>query len=102
MSESGQDSLSDVREWSLQYLGVFGRPSRMSGSSEEALPNVRELSGGPPESLGGNLGSSGGQLAGAEMVGTHSRMSLRSGRPFVKFGRPTRRSGNGLDTPICP
>ena len=91
MSESGRVSLSDVREWSLQCLGVFGRPSRMSRSSGEALPDVWELSGGPPESLGGNPGSSGGQLAGPEMVGTHSRMSLRSGRPF-------RMSGSGWET----
>ena len=75
MSERGREALKDVREWSvgrLEWSGghpgcpgvvekpyrVVGSPSRMSGSGQEALPNVREWlealpdvwewSGGPP------------------------------------------------------
>ena len=39
------EALPDVREWSggpTGGLGVIGRPSLMSGSGWEALPNVRE------------------------------------------------------------
>ena len=83
MSESGpeiltnvQDALLDVREWSADPWGFAGfvrrpsrmtgsgqealpkcpgvirRPSRMSGSGQEALPNVREWSEGNPGCLG--------------------------------------------------
>ena len=30
-----------------RILGVIGMPSRMSGSDRDALPDVRQLSGGP-------------------------------------------------------
>ena len=39
-----REALSDVREWSGGHpgcLGVVGRPFRMSGSGQEALPDVR-------------------------------------------------------------
>ena len=42
---SGLESLLDVQEWSggfPGYLGVVKRPSRMSGSSREAHPEVQE------------------------------------------------------------
>ena len=72
MSESGRESLPDVREWSdgptgcpevikvafpnvrewsgglPGCLGVVGRTSQMSGSGREDLPDVREWSGSPP------------------------------------------------------
>ena len=68
MSGSSREALRNVREWSVAlqnvrewsgdppgYLGVvgrpsrmFGRPSRMSGSCREAIPDVRKMSGGPP------------------------------------------------------
>ena len=41
---SGQEALRDVREWSAGtrgWLGVVGRPSWMSVSGQESLPNVR-------------------------------------------------------------
>ena len=50
MSESGREAFPDVQEWSggpPECLGVFGRPSRMSGSVWEILPDVRVWSGGP-------------------------------------------------------
>ena len=75
MSGSGQTTLPDVREWSgdhprcpgvvgrtagcpgvvevpYGYSGVVGRPSRMSESGWNALPDVREWSGGPPKCPG--------------------------------------------------
>ena len=58
----------------------------MSGRGQKTHPVVRELSGGPARSLGGNAGSLGGQPAGPGMVGTHFRMSLKSGRPFRMTG----------------
>ena len=48
----GWESLSDIQEWSVGppgCLGMVGRPSLMSGSGREALPDVREFLGGPPE-----------------------------------------------------
>ena len=48
MSMSGREALKDVREWSggpRGCPGVIGRPSRLSGSDWDALPNVRESSG---------------------------------------------------------
>ena len=58
MSGSDREALPVVREWSGSHPGcpgLDGRPSRMSGSGEEALlggreaiPDVRELSGGLP------------------------------------------------------
>ena len=64
--------------------GVVGRPSRMSGSGREALPDVREWSGGPPGCLG--------------VVGRTSRMSgsSREVLPDVREwlgGPPGSRSG---------
>ena len=63
MSGSARESLSDVRKWLRGppgFSGVVVRPSRMSGSGREVLPdfrsgrealsNVREWSGGPPRS----------------------------------------------------
>ena len=55
MSRSGQDILSDVREWSGGHpgcLGVVGNHSRMSGSGREILLDVREWSGGSSGCLG--------------------------------------------------
>ena len=69
VSDSCQEAISDVREWSgdpsefpegpYEYLGVVGWPSCMSGSVREAVPdvrggreaitNVQDWSGGPPE-----------------------------------------------------
>ena len=53
MSRSGREAITDVREWSGRpqgfagvvrgppgYLGVVGRPSRISGSGRNALPEV--------------------------------------------------------------
>ena len=61
MSLCGWEALQDVLEWSgapPRYLGVVGRPFRMSvsggkpsrmfGSGQEALPDVPEWSGDPP------------------------------------------------------
>ena len=51
-------ALSDVWECSegppgtLGCPGVVGRPSQMSGSGRETLPDVREWSGGPLECPG--------------------------------------------------
>ena len=45
MSGSGRESLLDVRELSGvpdRCPRVVGRPSRMSGSGQKTLPNVRE------------------------------------------------------------
>ena len=102
MSGSGRENLPDVREWSgepVECPGVVERLFRMSGSCKEALPYVRKWSedppscpgvvGGPPECprLSGVFpGSSGGHLESLRMVGTPSRMSLRSGRPFWMSG----------------
>ena len=71
MSGSGQEAFSDFRDWSGGLRGdvagphgglevppgglggppggpgVVGKPSRMSGSGREALPDVRWWSGGP-------------------------------------------------------
>ena len=47
MSGNGQESLSDVREWSggpSGCLGGVGRPTQMSVSGREAHPDVREWS----------------------------------------------------------
>ena len=54
MSRSGPEALPDVREWSRfppGNPGVVGRPSRMSGSCQEALTDVRQLSGDTPRCL---------------------------------------------------
>ena len=48
MSGSFWESLSFVREWSGGHSGcpeVLGRPSRMSGSGRETIPDFRKLSG---------------------------------------------------------
>ena len=45
MSVSGQETLTNVREWSggpPECLGVVRRPSQMSGSGLEALLDVWE------------------------------------------------------------
>ena len=45
MSCSGREALEDVLEWlggPPGCPGVVGRPSRMSGSGREALPDVQE------------------------------------------------------------
>ena len=47
----GRDALSDVWEWSgcpLGFPGLVRRPSWMSGSVRESLPDVRVWSGGYP------------------------------------------------------
>ena len=51
MSGSCWEALSNVRELSggpLGYSGVVRRPSQMFESGREALPDVREWSGGHP------------------------------------------------------
>ena len=72
MTRSVREALLGVREWS----GVVGRPSRRCGIGQEAHPEVREWSGGPP--------------GGLRVVGRPSRRS-RSG------GRPSRKSGSGWE-----
>ena len=65
MSKSCREAFPNVREWSRGhwgFAGVVGRPSRMSGNSREALPDIWkrsggsgdmwEWSGGPPGCLG--------------------------------------------------
>ena len=50
MSGSIWESLPFVREWSGGHSGcpeVLGRPSRMSGSGRETIPDLRKLSGVP-------------------------------------------------------
>ena len=45
MYVSGREALPEVREWSGDPFGcpgLLGRPYWMSGSSREALPDVRE------------------------------------------------------------
>ena len=54
--------------WASGFLGVVENPSRMSVSSWETHPNVREWSGGDPRCL--------------QVVGRPSRMS-RSGREAI-------------------
>ena len=94
----GWEAFPDVRQVSRGphgCLGVVERPSRMTGSGRVAvpdfpewsvdppgcpaevggLPDVRQLSGGPPV-------SSGGQPRGMGMVGTPSLMSLKGRLPF--------------------
>ena len=58
MSTSGREAFPDVREWSGCHVGCPGRPVDHSRTSErdsqhlpdirEDLPDVRQLSGGPP------------------------------------------------------
>ena len=51
MSGSGQESLSDVREWSgvpPRCPGVVGRPSWMSGGGREVLLDYWEWCEGRP------------------------------------------------------
>ena len=58
MYGSGRESLLNVRVWSggpPGCLGEVGRPSRMSGSSQEALPNVWESLSNVCEWSGGSL-----------------------------------------------
>ena len=50
MTAFGREVLPNVQEWSRVPLGchgVVGRPSRMSWSGREALPDDRVWSGGP-------------------------------------------------------
>ena len=45
MSRSGREAIPDVWDWLEGHPGCMGeieRPSRMSGSGQEALPDVRE------------------------------------------------------------
>ena len=54
MPGRGRKTLLDVREWSgglCKCLEEVGRPTRMSGCGQEALPKVRERLGGPPGCL---------------------------------------------------
>ena len=75
MSESNQEGILDVREWSE---GLFGCPgvvvssSRMSGSGPKSLSEVRKWSEGPPGCPG--------------VVRRTSRISLSGGRPFWMSG----------------
>ena len=51
MSVSGREALPDILEQSRGpsgCLGVVGRPTRMSGNSWKALPDVQVWSGSPP------------------------------------------------------
>ena len=81
MSVSGRETFSNVRgalqvvwDWSGDLPGcprVIGRPSWMSGSGGETLPNVRVRSGGPP----GCLWWSGGPHRCPGVVGSLSGLS---------------------------
>ena len=76
-----------------------GSPYRMSGSGREALPDVWEESGDPPECLVGLPGCSevlGGPSKYPEVVGRPSRMSA-SGRKALSDGREWSRCSLG-----CP
>ena len=95
MSGSGREDLLNVRE----SPGVVARPSRMSGSSREALPDVQVWSDGPPGC--------------PEVVGKPSQMSGSGWEALPDFwecpgvvGRPYRMSGNvreGSGGPLgCP
>ena len=49
MSGSGRDALADDQEWSgarREFAEVVGRPSQISVSALEAVPDVRECSVG--------------------------------------------------------
>ena len=51
-SGSGQDTVPEVRKWSVDAptgLEVVGRPSRRTGSDRETLPKVRKWSENPPK-----------------------------------------------------
>ena len=51
-SGSGWETLSEVRKWSRDPLGVpevVGRPSRRFGSGRKTLPKFRKWSGDPPK-----------------------------------------------------
>ena len=69
MSGSGRETLLDVLEWweALPDIRVWskgypecpemvGRPFRMSANGQEAILDVRKLSGRPPESPGDPTG----------------------------------------------
>ena len=83
MSGSGRKAIPNVREWSDKTpgsLGVVKRPSQMSRSGRETLPDVwealtdiSECSDGPPECL------------------------VVVGRPSRMFGRPSRMPGCGRE-----
>ena len=78
MSGSDLEALLDFQ--------VVGWPSRMSGSGQEALPEVRKWSEDTPGCPG--------------VVGTPSQMSECSGGPpgcLVVIGRPSRMSGSGRE-----
>ena len=50
-SGCGREDLPDVSEWSrgpLECPGVVGKPFRMTGSGQEAIPEVRVWSGVHP------------------------------------------------------
>ena len=50
-SESGWETLPEVRKWSVDPPGgpeMVGRPSRWSGSSRETLPEIQKWSRDPP------------------------------------------------------
>ena len=52
MSGTGREALANVWEWSgdtPSFLGLVGRPSRISRSGRESLPDVRKWSGEPIE-----------------------------------------------------
>ena len=89
MSGSGRKALLDIREWWVAFknvrewtgglhgcTGLVGRPSWISGSDQDAHPDVQQLSGSPPGC--------------PEVVGRPSRM-CGSG------GRPSRMSGSGQE-----
>ena len=118
MTESGWETLPDVPEWweaildVRQYsggppgcpgarpgcLGVVKRPSQMSGSGLDALPDVREWSRVYPECPG--------------VVGRPSQLSVSGGRPFrssAVAGSVSQMCGSGRealpdvrDWPGCP
>ena len=86
MSGSGRKTLSAV--W--RCLGVVGRPSRRSESGREALPEVREFSGGPPGGPG---------LVGSGREVLKKLLEWSRGRPGgpVVVGMPSQWSGNGRE-----
>ena len=83
MTGSGQEALPDVR-W------VFERTSWMSGSGQEALPNVREALSDVRE-------LSGGSHRCPLVVRRPSQMSVRPFRCSRVVGRPTWMSLSGRE-----
>ena len=89
MSECVRKALPEVRGWlgvSLGCLGEVGRPSQISGSGRETLPNVREWWEPLPDVW--------------QLSGNPSECSREVGGPFGcsrVVWRPSRMSGSGRE-----